>query len=96
LAINFNLTESFADGVSEKSTTLDFGQLYERQHMSHLSIPQLRGLATWSFGMVMTHSSSVDRISEFIAQINSEKPNTVRQRLCIVVSKLKSKKREQA
>ncbi len=42
--------------------------------------------------MVMTHSSSVDRISEFIAQINSEKPNTVRQRLCIVVSKLKSKK----
>ena len=51
------------------------------EHMPHLSIPQLQGLATWSFGMVMTNSSSVDRISEFIAILNEEKPNTVRQRL---------------
>ena len=51
------------------------------EKMGHLSIPQLGGLATWSFGMVMTRSSSVDRISEFIAALNNEKPNTVRQRL---------------
>ncbi|MFP4121215.1 hypothetical protein [Coleofasciculus sp.] len=37
--------------------------------------------ATWSFGMVMTGSSSLTRGSEFIAQINGEKRNTVRQRL---------------
>ncbi len=26
--------------------------------MSHLSLPQLKGLATWSFGMALTRSSS--------------------------------------
>ena len=51
------------------------------RHLSHLSLSQLRGLATWSFGMVMTKSSSVTRISKFIAQLNDETPNTVRTRL---------------
>ncbi|WP_208099033.1 hypothetical protein [Nostoc sp. 106C] len=49
--------------------------------MAHLSIPQAVGLATWSFGMVMTKSSSLTLVSKFIASINQEKPNTVRQRL---------------
>jgi hypothetical protein len=51
------------------------------QHMSHLSLPQSIGLATWSFGMVMTKSSSLSKVSNFIASLNGEKPNTVRQRL---------------
>jgi len=47
----------------------------------HLSLPQVSGLATWSFGMVMTKSSSLTRVSTLIAKINQEKDNTVRQRL---------------
>ena len=44
-------------------------------------MPQVRGLATWSFGCVMTQSSSLTQVSNFIALVNGEKPNTVRQRL---------------
>lgn len=47
----------------------------------HLSLPQISGLATWSFGMVMTKSSSLTKVSHLIAQINTESENTVRQRL---------------
>lgn len=50
-------------------------------HLPHLSLPEVTGLATWSFGMVMTGSSSITRVSEFIARLNQEKTNTVRQRL---------------
>ncbi len=50
-------------------------------HFPHLSLPEVAGLATWSFGMVITSSSSLTRISEFIAKVNGEKSNTVRQRL---------------
>lgn len=48
---------------------------------SDLSLPQVNGLATWSFGMVMTQSSSLSKVSSLIAKINSEPENTVRQRL---------------
>lgn len=51
------------------------------ERMPNLSIPQAIGLATWSFGMVMTKSSSLTQVSEFIGAVNNEKPNTVRQRL---------------
>ena len=47
----------------------------------NLSLPQVNGLATWSFGMVMTRSSSLSKVSTLIAKINDEKENTVRQRL---------------
>ena len=47
----------------------------------NLSLPQVNGLATWSFGIVMTGSSSLTRVSTLIAQINQEQENTVRQRL---------------
>jgi hypothetical protein len=50
-------------------------------HFTHLSLPEVAGLATWSFGMVITGSSSLTRVSEFIAKINGEKSNTVKQRL---------------
>jgi Transposase DDE domain len=46
-----------------------------------LSLPQVSGLATWSFGMVMTRSSSLTRVSHLIAKLNQEQENTVRQRL---------------
>lgn len=51
------------------------------KHMPHLTIPQAMGLAIGRFGMVMTKSSSLTQVSHFIASINDEKPNTVRQRL---------------
>src|SRR4028118_38942 len=50
-------------------------------HLPELTLPQASGLATWSFGMVMTQSSSLTIVSHFIATLNQEKFNTVRQRL---------------
>ena len=50
-------------------------------HFPHLSLPEMAGKVSWSFGMVMTGSSSLTRVSEFIAKINHEKSNTVRRRL---------------
>ena len=50
-------------------------------HFPHLSLPEVAGLATWSFGIVITGSSSLTRVSEFIAKINEEKSNTVKKRL---------------
>jgi len=47
----------------------------------HLSLPQVSRLATWSFGMVMTSSSSLTQVSALIAKINHASENTVRQRL---------------
>ena len=47
----------------------------------NLSLPEVTGLATWSFGMVITGSSSLTRVSELIAKINGEPRNTVRRRL---------------
>lgn len=47
----------------------------------HLSLPQVSGLAAWSFGMVMARSSSLTQVSALIAQINHEAENTARQRL---------------
>ncbi len=51
------------------------------QRFPNLSLPQINGLATWSFGMVITRSSSLSKVSTIIAKINQEKENTVRQRL---------------
>ena len=66
------------------------------QRFPNLSLPQISGLATWrtshvseetseivslTFGMVMTQSSSLTRVSTLIAKVNQEKENTVRQRL---------------
>jgi hypothetical protein len=49
--------------------------------MPQLSIPEAIGLATWSFGMVMTRSSSLTQVTNFIAQIEEESFQTVRSRL---------------
>lgn len=59
-----------------------------------LSLPQVSGLATWSFGMVMTKSNSLTKVSTLIAKINQEKYNTVSQRLkeCYKEGKEKAKK----
>lgn len=58
----------------------DWKQIVSQKFPS-LSLPQVSGLATWSFGMVMTQSSSLTKVSTLIAKINQEKGNTVRQRL---------------
>ncbi|MDH6055732.1 hypothetical protein [Umezakia ovalisporum] len=50
-------------------------------HLPRLSLREVTGLATWSFGMVMTDSTSITRVSQFISELNQEKSNTVRQRL---------------
>lgn len=50
-------------------------------HFGNLSIPQVRGLASWSFGIVLSHSSSLSRVAQAMALLNDESYNTVRQRL---------------
>ncbi len=64
------------------------------EHLPHLSIPQAIGLATQSFGLVMTKSSSLTQVSRLIAAVNQEKPNTVRQRLKEWYQSWKAKKGE--
>ncbi len=61
-------------------------------HFPHLSLPEVAGLASWSFGMVITGSSSLTRVSELIAKINGEKTNTVRKRLKEWYQESKAKK----
>lgn len=51
------------------------------RHFPTLSLPQVKGLATWSFGIAVTQSSSLTRVSEVIAQLNDEPNYRVRQRL---------------
>ena len=58
----------------------DWKQIVSCRFLS-LTLPQISGLATWSFGMVMTRSSSVTQVSSLMAKINAEPENTVRQRL---------------
>lgn len=48
---------------------------------SHLSLPQVRGLASWSFGIALSQSSSLSRVAYAISQLNDEPYNTARQRL---------------
>lgn len=47
----------------------------------NLSLPQVRGLALWSFGIALSQSSSLSRVAYGIAQLNDESYNRVRQRL---------------
>ncbi|MBH8554851.1 hypothetical protein I8751_21345 [Nostocaceae cyanobacterium CENA357] len=42
------------------------------QKMAHLTLPQVLRLATWSFGMVMTKSSSLSKLK--ILKAKSPKP----------------------
>lgn len=51
------------------------------QQFHNLTISQVTGLSLWSFGIALTHSCSLSRVSESIAHLNGEVPNTVRQRL---------------
>lgn len=51
------------------------------RHLPHLSKPQARVLALWSFGMVMAQSSGLTTVATFLAHLLDQKPNTVRQRL---------------
>ena len=39
-------------------------------HFLHLSLSQVTGLSLWSFGMVMTRSSSLNRVSQAVAYLN--------------------------
>lgn len=47
----------------------------------NLTLPQVRGLASWSFGIVLSQSSSLSRVAYAIALLNDEPLNRVRQRL---------------
>jgi hypothetical protein len=51
------------------------------QQFHNLSISQVTGLSLWSFGIALTQSCSLSRVSKSIAELNEERPNTVRQRL---------------
>ena len=49
--------------------------------MPHLSKPQAKVLAMWSFGIAMTQSSGLTTVSIFLAKLLGIKENTARQRL---------------
>jgi hypothetical protein len=51
------------------------------RQMLHLSKPQAKVLAIWSFGIAMTQSSGLTTVSVFLAKLLGIKENTVRQRL---------------
>lgn len=50
-------------------------------HLGHLTRPQLKVLALWSFGMILACSCSLIAVTLFLAIILDQKENTVRQRL---------------
>jgi hypothetical protein len=50
-------------------------------HLEKLSWSQVRVLAEYSYGMVMTQHSGISRIANYIGQLKQEKVNTVRQRM---------------
>lgn len=52
-----------------------------QENLPHLSRPQATVLALWSFAAVMIRSCSLTLVTAFLAQLEDEKPNTVRQRL---------------
>ena len=49
--------------------------------MPHLSKPQAKVLAMWSFGIAITQSSGLTTVSVFLAKLLGIKENTMRQRL---------------
>lgn len=51
------------------------------RHFSHLSKPQIKGLAQWSFGMAMSQSSGLSTVSAFLGRLLGQSENSVRQRL---------------
>ena len=52
-----------------------------QENLPHLSRPQATVLALWSFAAVMIRSGSLTLVTAFLAQLEEQKPNTVRQRL---------------
>jgi hypothetical protein len=52
-----------------------------REKMPHLSAPQVSVLGLWSFGMVISQSCGLTRVSSSLALLVGAKENSVRQRL---------------
>lgn len=52
-----------------------------KQHLPHLSKPQATVLALWSFGVVIVGTCGRTSVVGFLAEVLSQKENTVRQRL---------------
>lgn len=48
------------------------------KHLPHLSKPQARVLAMWSFGMVMTRCCGLTTVATGLAHLLNQKPNSVR------------------
>jgi hypothetical protein len=50
-------------------------------HMPHLSVPQARVLALWSYGIALTRSCGRLTVATFLALLMGQKVATVEQRL---------------
>src|SRR4051794_29749881 len=65
---------------------------------AHLSAAQVRGLAWFSFGMVLAHSCSVTAVAAQLADLLGQKLDTVKQRLrewyCEAAAKAGGQRRE--
>ena len=62
------------DGLSQWIATVS-------TQMPHLSRPQARVLALWSFGMVVTQSCGLTTVAAFLALLLGKRPGTLRQQL---------------
>jgi hypothetical protein len=62
------------DGVSQWTATVS-------NQMPHLSRPQARVLALWSYGMVMTQSCGLTTVATFLALLLGKRPGALRQQL---------------
>ena len=65
---------SRSDGLSQWTGTVS-------TQLPHLSRPQARVLALWSYGMVVAQSCGITTVAAFLACLLHKKPDAVRQQL---------------
>lgn len=79
------------DGVSQWIATVS-------TQMPHLSRPQARVLALWSYGMVVTQSCGLTTVATFLALLLGKRPSTMRQQLrewCYAAADKKGRQRQE-
>ncbi len=82
---------SHSDGVAQWMTTVS-------THLPHLSGPQARVLALWSYGMVVAQSCGITTVATLLGSLLHKRPATVRQQLrewCYAAEDKKGPKRQE-
>jgi len=82
---------SRSDGVAQWMTTVS-------THLPHLSRPQARVLALWSYGMVVAQSCGMTTVATLLGSLLHKHPATLRQQLrewCYAAEDKKGPKRQE-